>query len=133
MLTHHMKNGHTRSNLSGPLPPIDTQRSTLVEVHQVLGKFRSGNACQSLVKLLKAGGNRLLRQITAVFASVRTSSEIPSDSKLLYPIIIFVLINKQKDDPKDCVNYRCMFSLTGNEFVTILLYVEFTSNRLTVD
>ena len=64
---------------------------------------------------------------------MRTSSEIPSDSKLLYPIIIFVLINKQKDDPKDCVNYRCMFSLTGNEFVTILLYVEFTSNRLTVD
>ena len=108
--------------LAAPDPPINTHPPTLLEVREVLGKFRSGRAagiCQIPAELLKNGGDLLHRELTTVFRKVWTSEEIPSDWKRS----IIVPIYKRKGDPKDCGNYRgiSLLSVAGKMFARILL------------
>ena len=87
--------------MAAPNSPINTQPPTLLEVREVLGKFRSGRAagiCQIPAELLQKGGDLLHRELTTVFKNVWTSEEIPSDWKRS----IIVPIYKGKGDPKDC-------------------------------
>ena len=108
--------------LAAPNPHINTQPPTLLEVREVLGKFRSGRAagiCQIPAELLQKGGDLLHRELTTVFKNVWTSEEIPSDWKRS----IIVPIYKGKGDPKDCGNYRgiSLLSVAGKMFARILL------------